>query len=124
MPSYPLTLPSELKVSKYYLRREKVVGRTTSPYTKESQTIEHAGVRWLLDMEFAPVAAADGANAIGFYLDLQNELGSFNVDVSDYDEGESGDTTTAFELVDGATPGWTKHQGVYRFDKLICQEAL
>ena len=176
MPTYPLTLPTELEPTSGYLRKQHTVARSNSPFTYQSQTFEHAGERWLIDLEFAPVnnivssltawavltvyvtgdkRSTGGVNyealsnhtsdassfqtdydagkwkrieiyaAIGFYQDIKGLLGSFNLDVSPYDESVSGDTTKTFELVANQKPGWKKNKGnIYTFDKLICQEAL
>ena len=127
MPSYPLTIPAELKPKTVKLTKEHNAARSTSPHSFVSQTYVHSGERWLLELTFAPVPDDAGAvNAVQFYQDLQGLEGSFNFDISPYDEGVSGDSTVAFELMDSnPLAGWMKGEGGnYFFDKLTCQEAL
>lgn len=56
MPTYPLSLPSELKPTDFYLRREHKVARTYGEFSFAVQTQVHAGIRWVLDLSFAPIS--------------------------------------------------------------------
>ncbi len=93
--SYPLSIPAALKPKSVYPRVHKVVARNTSPFTGEAQTYVHAGEFWLLDLEFAPVAQNDAADAIDFYQDLHGLEGSFNFDISPYAMGNTPAWATA-----------------------------
>lgn len=125
MPTYPLSIPSELKITSHYLRKQHAVGMSESPFDYVQQVYVHDGIRWLLDLTFAPVADADAANAIGFFLDIQGLEGTISIDISDYDKGESGDTTITFRLAQDSKPGWRQGvAGVWRFDNLQLAEVV
>tara|TARA_R110000824_G_scaffold28928_3_gene96872 strand:+ start:7567 stop:8094 length:528 start_codon:yes stop_codon:yes gene_type:complete len=56
--AFPLTIPEELKVTTFSLRKQFAVSRTSSPTSYSTQTYEHPGERWFLNLSFAPVLDA------------------------------------------------------------------
>lgn len=125
MPTYPLTIPSELKVRSHYLRKQHAVGVSESPFDYQQQVFVHDGERYLLDLTFAPVADADAAAVITFYQNIQGMEGTFSINISGYDKSVSGDTSITFRLAKGGAPGYRQSiNGIWEFDSLQLAEVV
>tara|TARA_S200002703_G_scaffold61685_1_gene53583 strand:- start:7194 stop:7718 length:525 start_codon:yes stop_codon:yes gene_type:complete len=102
MPTYPLSIPSELKVRSHYLRKQHAVGVSESPFDYEQQVYVHDGERYLLDLTFAPVSGAESSltawvTATAYVIGDQRSTGGVNYEClsnhtsgtfqTDYDAG-------------------------------------
>lgn len=109
-----ITVPASACYSSVTLSMESVVGRTTSPFTREEQAFRWPGSQWQLDLSMPPMKSrALVAEWKSFFMALE---GSFNVFLmGDPAEKTPRGVATGTPLVDGAnqegtalaTKGWT-----------------
>lgn len=93
------------------MRLRAAVGRTTSPFTYDQQTVTHAGVRWEAEVRLPPLTRAD-AKAVEAFLAQVVRGESFTLGNPLHDlsaasgsvTGSVGDTSVTLS-VSGATTG-------------------
>lgn len=77
MINYPLTIPSEIKVTKISFFAENVTTLSISPFTLKGQVQQHAGTRWRASISLAPMVRANGDILNAFLLSLKGSYGTF-----------------------------------------------
>lgn len=75
--TYPLSIPSVLKVRDSRITMGDSVALASSPFTNNQQVQRHPGQLWRADFTFAPVKAADAGAARAFLASLRGQWGTF-----------------------------------------------
>ena len=75
--SYPVSVPSVGGIREIRFRMLDAVGVSESPYTFAQETYEHAGKRWAIDVQLAPMERADAEEWIAFLASLQGRNKTF-----------------------------------------------
>ena len=77
--SYPLSVPSALKIAKIRFTPRTVVGMSQAANTGQQQVQEHQGQWWELEITTPPLSRATGAGIFGFLAALNGRLGTFQI---------------------------------------------
>jgi len=79
--TFPVTIPTgrEVDIASISIAAIDVVGRSSSPFTLESQTYEHPGKLWQLVVELNPLSRAAAQPWIAFLASLRGRYGTFTM---------------------------------------------
>lgn len=75
--TYPLSLPVTPSFRSLLISPEQVTPRIESPFTLQSQSYDHSGQRWKIEITYPPLAAADYRTIKAFLLALKGTQGTF-----------------------------------------------
>lgn len=101
--SFPLTIPSNLKVINSRFRLVYSVGISTSPFTYAQQTTKNQGERWEGDVTLRPYDRSGAAAIQSFLARLQGVNGTFLYGDPDYLALGARGTPTGTPVVDGGS---------------------
>lgn len=110
---YPVSLPSSPGFVSSSIRMIETVSETKSPFTSQSQFVEHAGNFFEADLTLPTMRREEAAVWIGFFASLKGKIGTFNF--GDPDAREPQGVATGTPLINGNsqtgrtlnTKGWT-----------------
>lgn len=111
--TYPITLPGT--PSQVTLRGRSVVALARDPFTLQQQVHEHQGTLWEAEIQYPPMARADGEALAAALLSLHGMKGTFYLSDPAFAQHGALGTFTGMPLVNGAsqtgysliTDGWT-----------------
>ena len=99
-PSYPLTLPTATGIRTQNWSLTRAVGVSTSPFTFQSQVIQHQGEFWRTVVTLPPMLKTNAHVWLSFLLQLRGRRGTFKI--GDQDCKTIKGTATGTVLVNGA----------------------
>lgn len=82
--TYPLSIPSGLKVKNSSFRLERSVSISTSPFTFAEQSYKHQGERWSGEVTLTPYNQSGVAEIQAFLVKLRGRHGTFLYGDPDY----------------------------------------
>lgn len=100
------TMPTTPKFKAISVRKNFAVSMAKSPASFAQQVQKRAGEEWVLSATLPPLTEAQATAWVTWLLAQEGMYNTFNLDVSDYDAGASGETTVAFRL-DANDNGWS-----------------
>lgn len=118
--TYPLSIPSGLKVVDSSFRLMRVVGESESPFTLETQTYKWPGERWEGEVTLKPMTYAESGAIKAFLAKLRGKHGYFLYGDPDFLARGPNGTAGGTPLVNGAsqtgneliTDGWNNGEQV------------
>jgi|TARA_E500000318_G_scaffold51674_3_gene48353 hypothetical protein len=99
-PSYPLTLPTATGIRTQNWSLTRAVGISTSPFTFQSQVVQHQGEFWRTVVTLPPMLKTNAHVWLSFLLQLRGRRGTFKI--GDQDCKTIKGTATGTVLVNGA----------------------
>ena len=100
-PSYPLTLPTATGVITQNFSLTRAVAVTTSPFTFQSQVVQHQGEFWKTIVTLPPMLRSSANIWLSFLLQLRGRRGTFKI--GDQDAKTITGTATGTIRVNGAS---------------------
>jgi len=100
-PSYPLTLPTATGIRTQNFSLTRAVGVTTSPFTFQSQVVQHQGEFWKTIVTLPPMLRSSANIWLSFLLQLRGRRGTFKI--GDQDAKTITGTATGTIRVNGAS---------------------
>lgn len=100
------SIPTSPGFRRVTLRKNYAISMAKSPVSFAQQLQDRGGEEWVADFELPPLSESDATTWITWLLAQKGMYNTFSLDVSDYDGGASGETTTSFRLAANDTP-WT-----------------
>ncbi|MBM3855050.1 MAG: hypothetical protein FJ399_18160 [Verrucomicrobia bacterium] len=106
MPSYPLTLPTNVHPEHVRVRRRTATGFSESPTSFKQQIYQHPGARWEIEVSLPPMPYDEADEWTQFFYDLQGRVGTFQMSLNAHCPGLSpAPGTVTFRLADPEI-GW------------------
>jgi len=99
------TMPTSPDFASIKVRKRFAVAMAKSPISYAQQVQKRPGEEWVIEASLPPMTESQATAWVTWLLAQQGMYNTFNLDVSDYDAGASGETTVAFRLADNDT-GW------------------
>ena len=105
MPTYPLSMPTNVFPATVHVRRHNVVAVGESPFTLTQQVYQFPGKRWEIEVTLQPMDGASAALWTQFFYDLNGRAGTFQMGMNPHCPGLSpAPGTKTFRL--DADPEW------------------
>lgn len=112
MPSYPLTMPTNVHPDEVFVRRRTAAGVSTSPTNYKTQVYQHPGARWEIEVKLQPMPITEADEWTQFFYDLQGRVGTFTMNLNAHCPGLSpAPGVVTFRLAD-PNPGWSSRLAV------------
>lgn len=112
MPSYPLSIPTNVHPDSVRIRRRSATGLAESPFTFTQQVYQHPGARWEIEVALQPMPADLAALWTQFFFDLQGRVGTFTMNLDAHCPGLSpAPGSVTFRLAD-PDPGWDSKMAI------------
>ena len=87
MPSYPLSLPTNVHPENVRVRRRTATAVAESPFTFQQQVYQHPGARWEIEVSLPAMPADEADEWTQFFYDLQGRVGAFTMDLTPHCPG-------------------------------------
>src|SRR4051812_46115109 len=82
MPSYPLTMPTNVHPESVRVRRRTATAVAESPFTLQQQVYQHTGARWEIEVALPAMPADEADEWTQFFYDLNGRAGHFNMSLT------------------------------------------
>ena len=87
MPTYPLSMPTNVFPATVHVVRHNVVAVGESPFTLTQQVYQFPGKRWEIEVTLQPIDSGSAGLWTQFFYDLNGRAGTFQLNMTPHCHG-------------------------------------